>query len=83
VSLQLIDFGVSIDTKFFPKNYTFNYVHHDEYYQQEHRRVCGNAFELSDARHCGSSARHGYHSCRHKAGQLSATEAVSTSSQLL
>ncbi|KAH8372739.1 hypothetical protein KR009_004288 [Drosophila setifemur] len=33
VSLQLIDFGVSIDTKLFPPNQTFNYVHHDELFK--------------------------------------------------
>ncbi|BFG03263.1 uncharacterized protein DMAD_02561 [Drosophila madeirensis] len=30
LSLQLIDFGVAIDTKLFPPNQAFNYVHHDE-----------------------------------------------------
>ncbi|XP_017045661.1 uncharacterized protein LOC108091137 [Drosophila ficusphila] len=33
VSLQLIDFGVSIDTKLFPNNQTFNYVHHDDLFK--------------------------------------------------
>ncbi|KAH8252531.1 hypothetical protein KR032_000386 [Drosophila birchii] len=33
VSLQLIDFGVSIDTKRFPSNQTFNYVHHHELFK--------------------------------------------------
>ncbi|XP_050743867.1 uncharacterized protein LOC108030943 isoform X2 [Drosophila biarmipes] len=33
VSLQLIDFGVSIDTKFFPKNHSFNYVHHNDLFK--------------------------------------------------
>ncbi|XP_033246962.1 uncharacterized protein LOC117187993 [Drosophila miranda] len=30
LSLKLIDFGVAIDTKLFPANQAFNYVHHDE-----------------------------------------------------
>ncbi|XP_039226490.1 uncharacterized protein LOC6529090 [Drosophila yakuba] len=33
VSLQLIDFGVSIDMKLFPDNQTFNYVHHDDLFK--------------------------------------------------
>ncbi|KAH8277711.1 hypothetical protein KR018_003981 [Drosophila ironensis] len=33
LSLQLIDFGVAIDTKFFPPNQTFKYVHHDELFK--------------------------------------------------
>ncbi|XP_041631735.1 uncharacterized protein [Drosophila kikkawai] len=33
VSLQLIDFGVSIDTRRFPPNQTFNYVHHHELFK--------------------------------------------------
>lgn len=33
VSLQLIDFGVSIDTRRFPPNTTFNYVHHHELFK--------------------------------------------------
>ncbi|XP_016984598.2 uncharacterized protein LOC108048440 [Drosophila rhopaloa] len=33
LSLQLIDFGVSIDTKLFPNNQTFNYVHHDDLFK--------------------------------------------------
>ncbi|KAH8241979.1 hypothetical protein KR026_001316 [Drosophila bipectinata] len=33
VSLQLIDFGVAIDTRLFHPNQTFNYVHHDELFK--------------------------------------------------
>ncbi|XP_044571563.1 uncharacterized protein LOC6496664 isoform X2 [Drosophila ananassae] len=33
VSLQLIDFGVAIDTRLFHANQTFNYVHHDEMFK--------------------------------------------------
>ncbi|XP_017129724.1 uncharacterized protein LOC108147594 [Drosophila elegans] len=33
LSLQLIDFGVSIDMKLFPNNQTFNYVHQDNLFK--------------------------------------------------
>ncbi|XP_017074887.1 uncharacterized protein LOC108110359 [Drosophila eugracilis] len=33
ISLQLIDFGVSIDTKIFPNNQSFNYVHQDDLFK--------------------------------------------------